>query len=74
MKEYEIVCRFLNACAGEAYPQTHFEEAELSSPEEYIRRKHPHDYDRFRKEQVNDSTVRFTMKSAVSYIYEFTEI
>ena len=26
MKEYEIVCKYINGCAGEAYPQTTFEE------------------------------------------------
>lgn len=26
MKEYEIVATFLNACAGDAYPQRSFEE------------------------------------------------
>ena len=25
MKEYEIVAKFLNACAGESRPQTYFE-------------------------------------------------
>ena len=29
MKEYEIVFTYLNGCAGSAYPQTSFEEAEL---------------------------------------------
>ena len=29
MKEYEIVAKFFNACAGAARPQTYFEEAEL---------------------------------------------
>ena len=28
MKEYEIVAKFLNGCAGAAHPQTIFEEAE----------------------------------------------
>ena len=28
MKEYEIVAKFCNACAGDSRPQTFFEEAE----------------------------------------------
>ena len=45
MKEYEIVMTYLNACAGEADPQLSFEEAELSDPADYIRRKHARDFD-----------------------------
>ena len=29
MKEYEIVLTYLNGCAGAAYPQVSFEEAEV---------------------------------------------
>ena len=32
MKEYEIVFKFLNGCAGEAHPQITFDEAELKNP------------------------------------------
>ena len=35
MKEYEIVAKYLNGCAGEAYPQTSFEEAELGNPDAF---------------------------------------
>ena len=34
MKEYEIVAKFYNACAGTSRPQTFFEEAELENTEE----------------------------------------
>lgn len=34
MKEYEIVAKYCNACAGSSRPQTFFEEAELNSPED----------------------------------------
>ena len=40
MKEYEIVAKFYNACAGASRPQTFFEEAELSDPGAYVRMKH----------------------------------
>ena len=32
MKEYEIVCTYLNGCAGSAYPLNSFDEAELADP------------------------------------------
>ena len=53
MKEYEIVFTYLNGCAGSAYPQTSFEEAELASTDDYIRAKHSKDYDRFVKEVLD---------------------
>lgn len=40
MKEYEIVAKYLNGCAGAAHPQTFFEEAELASTDEFVRMKH----------------------------------
>ena len=36
MKEYEIVARFYNACAGSSRPETYFEEKELNSTDDYI--------------------------------------
>ena len=74
MREYEIVMTFLNAGAGEAYPQRSFEEAELSDPADYIRRKHGKDFDKFVKEiRPNGQTV-YAWRGAVTYIYEFTEL
>lgn len=40
MKEYEIVAKFLNGCAGAAHPQTFFEEAALNSTDDFVRTKH----------------------------------
>ena len=40
MKEYEIVAKFCNACAGSSRPQTFFEEAELDSTDDFVRMKH----------------------------------
>ena len=37
MKEYEIVFTYLNGCAGSAYPQTSFEEAELANTDDYVK-------------------------------------
>lgn len=75
MKDYEIVLTYLNGCAGAAYPQTSFEEAQLCSPEDYIRKKHARGLDGFTKEVLPTGQVVFTYDNgAVTYIYEFTEL
>lgn len=74
MKEYEIVCTYLNGCAGAAHPIRTFEEAELSGPEDYIREKHSADFHRFTKEIRDDGKIIYTFAGTVTYIYEFTEI
>ena len=74
MKEYEIACTFLNGCAGAAYPQTSFDEAELSDPADYIRRKHSRDFDKFEKEVRPSGQIVYSWRGTVTYIYEFTEI
>lgn len=75
MKEYEIVAKFLNGCAGAARPQTFFEEAELSDPGEYVRIKHGRDYDKFVRELLPDGRILYTYDNGtVTYIYEFTEL
>lgn len=74
MKEYEIAITFLNGCAGAAYPQTSFEEAELTSTDDYIRAKHGKDFDKFQKEVRPNGQIVYTYSSGVTYIYEFTEL
>lgn len=75
MKEYEIVAFFCNACAGSGRPQTFFEEAELNSPEEYVRTKHSRNYQEFSREVLDDGRIVFLLDNgSVSYRYEFTEI
>ena len=75
MKEYEIVAKYLNGCAGEAYPQTSFEEAELGNPDDFVRRKHGKDFDKFVKEFLPDGRILYTYDNGtVRYIYEFTEL
>lgn len=74
MNEYEVVVKFINGCAGEARPQTSFEEIEAASPEAYLKEKHPVDWSRFTKEEF-DEMVRYTLPiKGATYIYEFTEI
>ncbi len=74
MKEYEIAFTFLNGCAGAAYPQTSFEEAELADPADYVRRKHGAEFDKFTREVRPNGQVVYSYRSGVTYIYEFTEI
>ena len=75
MKEYEITATFLNGCAGSAHPMTQFEEAELESPESYIRAKYGKDFDRFVKDARSDGQTIFTFDNGtVTYIYEFSEL
>ena len=75
MKEYEIVAKFCNACAGSGRPQTYFEEAELDNPDDFVRTKHSRDCDRFAKEILPDGRILYTYDNgSVSYSYEFTEL
>ena len=75
MKEYEIVAKFLNGCAGAAHPQTHFEEVELNNPDDYVRMKHGRDFGNFVKEVLTSGQVVYTYSNGtVTYIYEFTEL
>lgn len=75
MKEYEIVAKFCNACAGASRPQTFFEEAELSSPDDYVRMKHGRDFDKFSREVLPDGRLLYTYDNgSVAYSYEFTQL
>ena len=75
MKEYEIVATFLNGCAGEAHPQTFFEEAELANTDDFVRTKHGRDFDKFIKEIGDNGQIVYTYDNGtVTYIYEFTEL
>ena len=75
MKEYEIVEKYYNACAGKYKPQTSFEEAELANPDDYVRRKHGKEFDKFQKELLADGRILYVYDNgSVSYSYEFTEI
>ena len=75
MKEYEIVAKFCNACAGNSRPQTFFEEAELENTDDFIRRKHSKDFDKFSKETNAAGQIIYKFDNgSVTYIYEFTEL
>lgn len=75
MKEYEIVAKFYNACAGTSRPQTFFEEAMLENTEDYVRTKHGKDFDKFTKEISANGQILYTYDNgSVMYCYEFTEI
>lgn len=75
MTEYEIVATFLNGCAGEAHPQTFFEEAELENTDTFVRAKHGKDFEKFVKEILDDGRILYTFDNGtVTYKYEFTEL
>lgn len=75
MKEYEIVAKFCNACAGSSRPETFFEEAELESTDAFVRTKHNKDFDKFKKELLADGRILYTYDNgSVMYSYEFTAI
>ena len=75
MTEYEIVATFLNGCAGEAHPQTFFEEAELENTDTFVRTKHGKDFEKFVKEVLDDGRILYTFDNGtVTYKYEFTEL
>lgn len=75
MKEYEIVAKFLNGCAGAAHPETFFEEAELTSTDDFVRMKHGKDFAKFVKDVLPTGQVVYTYDNGtVTYIYEFTEL
>ena len=75
MKEYEIVAKIYNACAGSGRPQTFFEEAELENPDDYVRSKHGKDFARFTKETLPTGQLLYRFDNgSVAYSYEFTEL
>lgn len=75
MKEYEIVAKFLNGCAGASRPQIFFEEAELANTDDFVRMKHGKDFEKFQKEVLATGQVVYTFDNGtLTYIYEFTEI
>lgn len=75
MKEYEIVAKFYNACAGSSRPQTYFEEAELENPDDFVRMKHGKEFDRFTKELLPTGQLLYQYDNgSVKYTYEFTAL
>ena len=75
MKEYEIVAKLYNACAGSSRPQTFFEEAELNDPADYVRQKHGSDSENIRKEGLANGQNVFSYDNvSVTYRYEFAEL
>lgn len=75
MKEYEIVSKFCNACAGSSRPQTFFEETELQDPADFVRQKHARDFDKFQKTIQPDGRILYSYDNgSVMYSYEFTQL
>lgn len=75
MKEYEIVAKFCNACAGSSRPQTFFEEAALENTDDFVRGKHPQDFSKFSKGVLPSGQIVYRYNNgSVMYAYEFTEL
>ena len=75
MKEYEIVAKFYNACAGSSRPQTFFEEAELADTDDFVRMKHCKEFDNFSKEILPTGQILYRYDNgSVAYVYEFTAL
>jgi hypothetical protein len=75
MKEYEIVAKFCNACAGSSSPQTFFEEAELENTDDFVRMKHSKDFHKFSKKILPTGQIIYQYDNgSVMYAYEFTEL
>ena len=75
MKEYEIIAKFCNACAGSSRPQTFFEEVKLENTDEYVRMKHSRDFSKFSKEVLPNGQIVYKYDNgSVVYSYEFTEM
>ena len=75
MKEYEIVAKFCNACAGSYRPQTYFEEAELENTDDFVRMKHRNEFEKFSKEILPSGQIVYKYDNgSVMYSYEFTEL
>ena len=75
MKEYEIVAKFRNACAGSSRPQTFFEKAELNNTDDFVRAKHSKDFGQFKKEVFSDGRTLYTFDNgSITCRYEFTEL
>lgn len=75
MKEYEIVAKFYNACAGSSRPQTFFEEAELADTDDFVRMKHRKEFDNFSKEILPTGQILYRYDNgSVAYVYEFTAL
>ena len=75
MKEYEIVAKFLNACAGSSRPQTFFEERALESTDDFVRTKHGKEFEKFSREVLPAGQIVYRFDNgSVTYIYEFTGI
>lgn len=75
MKEYEIVAKYYNACAGSLRPQIFYEETEQENTDDFVRMKHGKDFAMFSKEVLENGQIVYTYDNgSVKYVYEFTEI
>lgn len=75
MKEYEVMKEIINACGGSRGADRSIEEIEVNSPQEYIQKKHPMDYQNAKTEQLENGDVSITLEGReIIYRYIFSEI
>ena len=75
MKEYEVIQEITNACGGSNVLQTTISEMELDDIEAYVKSRHPKDFDRAVKEEMEGGGIKYTLAlGAVTYKYVFNEI
>lgn len=74
MKEYEVVCKYINGCAGEKYPLTTFDEVILADTDDYIKEKHGEHFCKFTKQIRPNGQVVYEYRQGVAYYYEFTPL
>ena len=75
MKEYEVIQEITNACGGSNVPQTTISEMELDDIEAYVKSRHPKDFYRAVKEEMEGGGIKYTLAlGAVTYKYVFNEI
>lgn len=75
MKEYEIVWEIFNQCANNQMRDVFIEEAELTDPEEYVKKKFQGKAVTYEKEFLADGTAVFHIDaSGIKERCTFTEI
>lgn len=75
MKEYEVMKEIINACGGSRGADRSIDEIEANSPQEYIKKKHPKDYQNAKSEQLENGDTCITLgEKEIIYRYIFSEL
>ena len=75
MKEYEVVQEITMPAAAATSPRPASRKCSWTTSRAYVKSKHPKDFDRAVKEELEDGGVKYTLAlGAVTYKYVFNEI